>query len=166
MKATLLAVRAAAFTALLLGVSQAMAQAKSPNDFVTAAIKGDNSEIKLGQLAAQKGTDQRVRQFGQTLVTDHSKAKAEASAVANGLSVTPPTDVMPEAQSEYNKLQGLSGASFDKEFVRYMIKDHKKDIGDFQQERHANQGEASQLAQKQLPTLEKHLSIAESLQNL
>jgi hypothetical protein len=32
------------------------------------------SEVKLGTLAARKGTDPSVKQFGQRMVTDHSKA--------------------------------------------------------------------------------------------
>ena len=49
---------------------------------ILTAIKGDSSEVTIGQLAITKGASDPVKAFGQTLIDDHSKAKAEASAVA------------------------------------------------------------------------------------
>jgi hypothetical protein len=44
-----------------------------------------------------------------------------------------------------------------------MVHDHKQDIHDFSRMAHAHGGPVGDLAQKQLPTLRKHLHIAESL---
>jgi len=57
----------------------------------------------------------------------------------------------------------MSGVAFDREFVSYMVEDHRKDIADFKKEASNDKGPADRLAQKQLPTLEKHLKIAQSL---
>ena len=62
------------------------------------AIKGDNSEVTLGNLAATKGDSAKVKSFGETLAKDHAKAKMDAVKVAKQLGVTPPdslTDGLP-----------------------------------------------------------------------
>jgi putative membrane protein len=139
------------------------ALAKDPKDFLSDAIMGDNSEIMLGRLAARAGGSAGVREFGRMLVADHTKAKREASAVARRLGLTPPTRAMVAADAEYAKLQVLSGRSFDREFVGYMVGDHRDDINAFEAEARADRGPAGVLAQKQLLTLRKHLDKAQSL---
>ncbi len=42
--------------------------------FAAKAASGGMAEVKLGQLAAEKGTSPAVKQFGQKMVDDHSKA--------------------------------------------------------------------------------------------
>jgi putative membrane protein len=139
------------------------AGAKDSSTFMTDAIKGDNSEIKLGQLAEAKGNSPKVRDFGKTLVVDHTKAKQDISNVASAMGVTPTDEANPEALAEYTKLSGMSGAAFDGEFTRYMIADHEKDIKDFESEAKSND-KAKTVAEQQLPTLRKHLSIARGLE--
>jgi uncharacterized protein (DUF305 family) len=68
-------------------------------------------------------------------------------------------------QRSYDKLSGMTGTDFDKEFVNHMIQDHQKDIADFTKEADAKDGKVSDLAAKQLPTLKKHLAMAQALQN-
>ena len=140
------------------------ALAKTEKGFVADAIKGDTSEIVLGQLALSKSGSSDVKAFAQTLVADHTQGKAQASAVAEKLGLAPPTGVSPEAQQELDKLQKLSGKPFDEEFVRYMVGDHEKDVAEFRQESQSGRGPAQDLAAQSLPTLEKHLQIAKSLQ--
>ena len=152
---------AIAFTTLVAGT----AFAKSPDAFIKDAIKGDNSEIALGNLAAEQASSQDVKDFGQTLATDHGKAKNEAVSVAQQLNVEPPDGIMDEAKEEMDKLKGMSGDAFDKEFVSYMVKDHKKDIAEFQDQADSASGPTAGMAAKQLPTLKKHLEIAQSLQS-
>lgn len=62
--------------------------------------ESDNSEIRLGELAAQKGGSEDVRSFsfGQALVDDHRKAKDEATALAGDLMTV-------DAQNAVEKLQ-------------------------------------------------------------
>jgi putative membrane protein len=141
------------------------AASPAPKDFLTDAIQGDASEIKLGQLAQQNGGSAEVRDFGKTLVADHQKAAGEVKDTAKQLGVTVNEQPTAEAQSEHDKLTKLKGAAFDKEFVHYMVSDHQKDIADFKAEADAKAGPASSLAEKQLPVLQKHLQMARSLEN-
>ena len=130
--------------------------------FLRQTIQGDNSEIQLGQLAESQGASQGVKDFGRTLEQDHAQARDQAAQVAKQVGVTPPQTMMPEAKQEKAKLSRLHGAAFDREFARYMVDDHKKDIRKFEQQA-AGRGPTAQLARQTLPTLKKHLKMAESL---
>jgi putative membrane protein len=139
------------------------ARADSPRDFLYKALQGDNSEIMLGNLAADRARDPAVRDFGRTLVSDHSQARGEVLDVGRRFGIRPTREVAPEARDERGRLADMHGREFDREFVRYMVDDHRKDIHDFRDEAREHHGPVSDLAQRQLPTLEKHLNIAQSL---
>ena len=147
---------------LVLSATSAFA-AKSPTDFITDAIQGDNSEMMLGQMAEQKGGSQQVKDFGKILVTDHTTAKEEASTVAKALGVAPPDTSTSEAKDEQKKLSTMSGDGFDHEFAGYMVTDHEKDIQEFQDQAKGDEGQTSALATKQLPVLQKHLKMAQAI---
>ena len=152
--------------ALLIPVFAAAACAKAPTpaEFLTKAIQGDNSKIRLGALAASKGGP-AVAAFGRTLVTDHSDARAAAVAVAVHYGMTPPTDISDKAHDEQRKLERLSGNDFDKEFVAYMIADHRSDIDDFNKEVASNPpADVRKLATDTLPHLQQHLGMAQRMQ--
>ncbi|MEQ1473336.1 MAG: DUF4142 domain-containing protein, partial [Candidatus Acidiferrum sp.] len=42
--------------------------------FARGAAQGGMAEVKLGQLAQEKGTNDEVKSFGKRMVEDHSKA--------------------------------------------------------------------------------------------
>lgn len=139
------------------------ALADSPKKFLEDALHGDNSEIMLGQVAEHRADSRAVRNYGSTLVRDHTKARAEVLQVGRPFGLRSDRDTMPEAAEERDKLQALHGREFDREFVRYMVVDHQKDISDFRDETHEGHGAVTSLARRQLPTLEKHLRIARDL---
>ena len=149
------------FTAVLL-VSSA-AGAAPASKFLHDAIQGDNSETRLGTLIAARGSSAEVRSFGRTLVRDHSTARVQAAALARRMRVSVPTSIMPEARTEYAKLQRLRGRAFDREVRRYMINDHREDIAKFEAQTRNGDRQTAALARAQLPTLRKHLRIAQSL---
>lgn len=158
------ALSAVATAALVYAVTvPVQAWAQGDQAFLRKAMQGDNSEVALGRIAQQKGASSGIRDFGRMLAEDHAKAKVEVVPVAKAHGVAATEAMAPEARAERRKLQGLSGSAFDREFARYMVEDHKKDIADF--EKQAKQGDAATkaLAEKTLPVLHKHLETAEKL---
>jgi putative membrane protein len=156
--------RSICFAALLgAALVPSAALADSPREFLRHALQGDNSEMMLGRLAAERGRSSGVRDYGQTLASDHSQAREEVLDVGRRFGLRPDRDPAPEAREERNKLMELRGRDFDREFVRYMIEDHRKDIADFRDEAREHHGPVSDLAQRQLPTLQKHLDMALAL---
>lgn len=155
-------IRKLLFATAVLVAAPAFA-AMPPAQFLQHAIKGDNSEVRLGRLISHLGASAQVRRFGATLTSDHGLARSQAAAVARRMGVSVPTAMLPEARMEYAKLSHLRGHAFDREVRRSMIADHRKDIAAFEAQARGGDPRTARLARMQLPTLRRHLRIAESL---
>ena len=58
----------------------------------------------------------------------------------------------------------MTGAKFDQEYMRAMVKDHDKAVALFQREAQEGQSEPlRKLAAETLPTLQEHLQMARSI---
>jgi putative membrane protein len=102
--------------------------------FIRKAAEGGMAEIKLGQLAAQKGGSDEVKALGQKMVDDHTKLNNDMAQVADSMGVMLPKTMNKDDQAEYDKLDKLSGNDFDVEYLTFMVKDHHKDLHDFRME--------------------------------
>jgi putative membrane protein len=102
--------------------------------FLRKAAEGGIAEVKLGQLAAQKGSSDDVKAFGQKMVDDHTRLNLEMAQVADSMGVMLPKSMNKEDQAEYDKLNALSGNAFDIEYLTFMVKDHHKDLHEFRME--------------------------------
>jgi putative membrane protein len=132
--------------------------------FAMEAAMGGMMEVELGRLAAEKGASDEVRQFGQRMVDDHTKANEDLMQVASGKGMMLPAEVGPKHRAEMQKLSSLSGERFDREYVKMMVKDHKKDVGEFQKE--AARGadpDLKSFAARTLPTLQQHLQMIQRI---
>ena len=163
MKSRIGILSAAVVAAAILSAPPALAANTKADAFMQKAIAGNLAEIKVGQLAQQKGASKGVRHFGAVLEQDHSTANQQAMSAASSMGVTPPAQPSPKEQAEYQRLAALSGSRFDKAFVKAMVKDHKKDIAEYKKEAKASNSPAASYAEASLPTLQKHLRLAESL---
>src|SRR4051812_39822143 len=135
----------------------------SDHGFVTKAAQGGLAEVKLGTLATQKASSPDVKQFGQQMVDDHSKANDELKQLASSKGITLPTDTDASHQAKYDRLSKLSGADFDKAYMKEMVSDHRTDVYEFRREsEHGSDPDVKAWAGKTLPTLEHHLQMAES----
>jgi putative membrane protein len=132
--------------------------------FLQDAIQGSLAEVQMGELAQQKGSSEDVKTFGQTLVTDHSKSIEEASALAQSMSLEVPAEPKAEARQEYEKLQGLKGAEFDREFAEHMVMDHQKEIEKFEEQAQGGSDEVARFAKQTLPVLNTHLDLAKKIE--
>jgi putative membrane protein len=138
---------------------------KSEKSFVTEAAGGNLAEIKLGQLAAQKATDPKVKDFGNRMVNDHTKANNELKPIADAAGVKWPDHPPQDAQATYDKLSKLSGDQFDRQFVTEMVKDHQKVAQLYEQTlSKASDAQLKTYIQKTLPTVRSHLQHAESIE--
>ena len=127
-------------------------------EFMNKAAQGGMAEVKLGELAASKAQSPEVKAFGQRMVVDHGKANTDLKALAAEKNVSLPADVSGEQKEVYDKLSKLSGAEFDKEYVKEMVEDHEKDVAEFKKESTGAEGSGvKSFASKTLPTLESHL---------
>ena len=133
--------------------------------FVKDAALGGMTEVELGKLAAQKGSSDSVKQYGQRLVDDHGKANDELKQIASQQSIQVPDSLDSKHQSRVDKLNKLSGPEFDKAFIKEAVKNHQQDVSEFQQEAAGGTDpNVKSFAAKTLPALQEHLSAAKSLE--
>lgn len=106
-----------------------------PTDAEIAAIvlTANSADSTAGVLAMSKGTDPRVREFGERMATDHGAVNQQAVALATRIGLTPqenPTSQALRQDGEQNmqKLQGLSGAAFDRAYIDHEVALHQQVI--------------------------------------
>ena len=167
-------VRSVVTTAVVLGLAAAPAFAqtakkktmatKAMNDstFVTKAAQGGMAEVELGKLATEKASNDEVKKFGQRMVDDHSKANDELKTLAQQKNITVPSSLDARDKALRDRLSKLSGAAFDRAYMRAMVTDHRTDVNEFRMEsKSGKDAEVKAFAAKTLPTLEDHLKLAQ-----
>jgi putative membrane protein len=126
-------------------------------EFMTKAALSGMTEVELSKLAQEKGTRAEVKEFGQMMVNDHSAANQKLKGIAQSLNYTLPAQLDEDHQEKINKLQELSGAEFDQEYVNMMVEAHNKDINLFEDmEDDIDNAQLKQFISTTLPTLRQH----------
>jgi putative membrane protein len=140
------------------------AKMMADHKFAMEAAMGGVMEVELGKVAAEKGASDEVRQFGQRMVDDHSKANEQLMQLASSKGMTLPTAPDAKHQAEMQKLSALSGEKFDKEYVKMMLKDHKQDVPAFEKEASGGMdADIKAFAASTLPTLREHLQMIQRI---
>ncbi len=132
--------------------------------FMDKAAEGGKAEVELGQLATQKASSEDVKKFGQRMVDDHTRANQKLQELASQKGVTLPDKLSAKDQATKDRLEKLSGKQFDQAYMRDMVKDHTKDVNEFQKEANtAKDPDVKSFAQTTLPTLQDHLKEAKQI---
>jgi putative membrane protein len=132
--------------------------------FVRAAARGGLSEIKLGKLAMDQGSNETVKAFGTRMVAEHTKAGDELKEAAKEENIGLPTDLTTKDQATYDRLSKLTGAEFDQAYAQDMVKDHQQDLRDFQREaNHGNDDVIRGFASETVPMIQQHLDQAKEM---
>jgi len=162
--------RVTTFAASLLAAAGTLAMAESASNtqpsradrqFIVKAAQGGMMEVKLGELAQQKAANPAVKQFGQRMVQDHSKANEQLMQLVQKKNAAAPQGIGAKNQKMVDSLSKLEGAAFDRAYMAHMVKDHNEDIALFNRE--AQRGRDSDLktfAGQTVPTLKEHLQLA------
>jgi len=121
--------------------------------FMNKAAKGGMMEVAMGNLAAQNGQSDEVKSFGKRMVSDHSKANDELKSIAAQKGVTLPS-----------KEPTLKWSS-DKTYIDMMVKDHEKDLAEFQEEaKTGSDPEVKKFADDTAKVVQEHLDLAKETQ--
>src|SRR5256714_4654973 len=139
--------------------------AMADEEFAKKAAQGGMAEVKLGQLAKEKASNETVKNFAQLMVEDHTKANDNLKESASKENITLPNDLDPKDQATYESLSKLSGEAFDRAYARDMVKDHQQDVAEFHREATSGRKDSiKRFAEQTLPTLQKHLKEARQME--
>jgi putative membrane protein len=129
--------------------------------FAKEAADGGMMEVRLGELAQTNGSSVEIKNLGNMMVSDHTKANNELKALAAQKNISLPTSLSEKAQKQYDKLAKKQGRDFDKAYSKCMVHDHKKDICEFKKEsKKGGDADLKQWASTTLPTLEHHKQMS------
>jgi len=133
-------------------------------NFLMKAAQSNMAEVELGKLATQKASHEAVKQFGQTMVDDHTQANSELKQIASSKNIDFPTGIASKHQAIVDRLSKLSGAEFDRAYMSEMVKEHKQAVTSFKQEAATGADpDVKAFAAKTTPTLQQHLQQAEAI---
>lgn len=146
-------------------VAQPIGADKESADFLVDAANMGMAEIELGKLAQEKARNQRVKDFGAMMVSDHTNASNEVMSLASQRNVTLPDSVSDKKRKDKEDLAKKSGADFDKAFMRKMVDDHNETIDLFQKASdNVKDNAVKTFVDNTLPKLRNHLDSAKAIQ--
>ena len=146
-----------------IGLSSFAALA-ADDGFVQKAAMGGIAEVDAGGMAQDKGSSPAVKDFGQKMVQDHTKANDELKQIATSKNMAVPTSPDDKHKKSETKLGGMTGQGFDQAFKAQMIADHKATISLFEHEaKSGTDADLKAFAAKTLPDLKDHLKMAQAL---
>lgn len=135
-----------------------------PN-FVRQATNLLTTQIELGQLAQGRASNSDVRRLSQFMITDHTQALTELRSVCFHRGLKMPEALDTFHQNLITRLTRLTGAHFDHEYIRTMLKEHDKYVTQF-----VNHSEGGydpvlrEFAAKALPAMREHWRLAKEIE--
>jgi putative membrane protein len=146
-------------------VSGALGTTPAPGMILGQLHKANQSEIDLGKMAEQKAQSKEVKTFGQHMVKAHTAMDKELQSWARKHKVTiaaPPQDE--KMQQTRQRLEGLSGAEFDRAYMQAMAEDHAKDLNEVRTFEHTTGDRSLQsLLEKTRKEIAEHKREADKL---
>lgn len=126
--------------------------------FLVNAAEINLEEIKLGQLAQQRGVASHVKDLGKMMEVAHTKSQADLTVLAKSKMISIPTSPTDDAKDTYKKLNDKSGNDFDKAYADLMVKRHKDAIDIFEKASIGSENsDIKNWATAKLPGLRTHL---------
>jgi putative membrane protein len=126
--------------------------------FIMKAAKAGNKEIQVSQAVMDKLTNPQVKNFAQTMVSDHTAVASELSTIAATKNVQ-----LPAADASVGDEWAKKTGDVDGKYIKEMVSDHVEAVNLFEKESKSSDADLAAFAQKTLPTLQHHLMMAQDL---
>ncbi|MBN9419198.1 MAG: DUF4142 domain-containing protein [Candidatus Eremiobacteraeota bacterium] len=141
------------------GVTPAKATARDRN-FLIQAAQGGMAEVQLAQLALKKTDNQKVRDFAQMMVKDHSDLGAKLTPMATQMGVSLPTQLTAADAGALSRLSRQSGSTFDRSYMASQKTAHTKALALFQEAgSQADNGALRNFFAQNAQTISTHLEM-------
>ncbi|MFC7757898.1 DUF4142 domain-containing protein [Catellatospora bangladeshensis] len=116
-----------------------------------------------GQQAQERAGDQRIKDIGHHLMTDHLKLDVEVRRVAAKLGVALPDKPSPEQQGWLDEFSALRGDAYDRVWVARLRAAHGKVFGVVAGVRAGTRNQViREFAQQAVTVVMKHMTLLES----
>ena len=102
--------------------------------FVAMVSQGGMFEVKAGEVAADQGSTQDIKDQGSTEAHDHKLVGDKLKSIATATGIPTADSLNTQFQKELDDLKALSGTEFDAAYLRDMDDIHKQDGAAFAKE--------------------------------
>src|ERR1700722_4096779 len=145
-------------TSLFMSVSaKAENLSAQEQQFVKKAAAGGLAEVKLSELANDRASDAKVKDFAKQMVTDHTNAINDLKPIAEAHKITVPTMLQGDSEVTYKHLDKLLGKKFDSAYIKVMVSDHDKTVAAFEEaSSKVKDPDLKAFIDKTLPVLRQH----------
>jgi putative membrane protein len=134
-------------------------------NFVVKAANMSLFEVHMGDTASKKASSQQVRDYAKLMISDHSNAIQTLRPAIMDLGIKLPDSLDKKSTDIISNISKKDSTSFDKEYIKQMVKDHKGDISEFEKaEKNLPPGALKTWVSTTLPVLRKHLMKAEEIE--
>lgn len=136
----------------------------SDRAFFEKAAKSGMKEVEISQSTLDHLSNPQVKSFAQMMVSDHSQANQELMALAAKKGVTLPSKEL-KYDEKWSK-KATKDKDLDHDYVEQMVDDHEEAVKLFEKASKSDDAEIAAFAQKTLPTLQHHLTMARDLKKM
>lgn len=112
---------------------------------------------KEGELAVQKGTTPEIVDYGKLMIKDQQFLLTQIKKLAAEKNITLPAEISNDKKDGFKDLDGKTGESFDKKFIKMMRIDHERDIKDFTKAGELTDKGVTDFAAKYIEMIQMHL---------
>ncbi len=133
-------------------------------EFLMQAAQSNVTEVALGNIAIQKSNDAAVKDYASMMITQHTTAQNELLSLGSTKRWTVQNQLNEANQALRDQLNALSGAEFDRAYLRSQVASHQVTAGKFATQ--IDQGRDTELkayATKYKPGIDMHLQMAQQL---
>jgi putative membrane protein len=142
-----------------LGAPGETGQQMVDKQFLRTAVETGIADVKLAELATQKGGPD-VKTLAQQLIDDHTAINKDLGEAADAIGVMLPRKMSKDEQAEYDKLNSLSGKDFDTEYLTYILKAHWQTLHSFYMEASgAGNADLQTQVTKAMSTMHQHVGL-------
>ncbi len=131
----------------------------SDRAFLEKAAKSGLKEVSVSESVMDRLSNPELKSFAQTMITDHSRANDELMALAARKGVT-----LPAKNMKWDEKWSKKNKDLGEDYIETMVSDHKDAVKLFEKAAKSEDPDIAAFAQKTLPTLQQHLTMAEGLE--
>ena len=128
------------------------------------AVSNSATQIAAGGLAQARASSPEVRRLGEQMVRDHQAALEEAVGLASSRQIDVVQAPSTADQTQLiTQLSALTGPDFDQAYIQSLVDVHRADIAQIAAARASLSDDVAGFSDRQLPTLEDHLQLAQDV---
>jgi putative membrane protein len=105
--------------------AQEKEKAGADAEFLTKVVPGIAASVKITDYAVKNASDEKVRNFAERVLKQHTESVKTASAYAQRLKIAVVTDPDKDSKEMIGKLSKLKGADLDAAFLLWLSHIHE-----------------------------------------